>query len=433
MVEQSESPDSYGSIDKIHSEKLRLEGLYSFNALNLKISEIRELLKWTQQPDIISFAGGLPNPDAFPIEKIVQISADVVKDHGDAALQYGTTEGLTKLRAAIAERMNKREGLDIDEHNVLITSGSQQGLFLISMLFTNPGDKVIVGAPTYLGGACAFTSLQADMETVPLDNDGMRIDLLEGTLKQLDKAGNSPKFMYIIPTFQNPAGVTLSEARRKKAVELAHEYETLILADNPYSELRYEGDPIKSIKCFDDEGYVVYLGTFSKVLAPGLRCAWMIGSDELIRKCVIAKQALDLCTSTLSQHIAYEYIARGFIDPHIDKIKKLYTEKRDIMLGAMDEYFPEGVEWTRPQGGLFTWVTCPEGIDTRKLFEDAIAKKVAFVYGTPFYPVGGGENTMRLNFSHASNDNIKEGIKRLAEVIKAALEKPRTEEVITGV
>ncbi len=433
MVEQSERPDSYGSIDKIHSEKLRLEGLYSFNALSLKTSEIRELLKWTQQSDIISFAGGLPNPDAFPIEEITQICGDVIKDHGDAALQYGTTDGLTKLRVAIAERMNKREGLGIDEHNVLITSGSQQGLYLISMLFMNPGDKIIVGAPTYLGGTCAFSSLQSSMETVPLDNDGMRIDLLEGILKQLDKAGNNAKFIYIIPTFQNPAGVTLSEDRREKAVELARDYNTLILADNPYSELRYEGAPIKSIKCFDDEGYVIYLGTFSKVLAPGLRCAWMIGSEELIRKCIIAKQALDLCTSTLSQHIAYEYIARGFIDPHIEKIKKIYKVKRDIMLRTMDEYFPEGVEWTHPQGGLFIWVTCPEGIDTRKLFEDAIAKKVAFVYGTPFYPVGGGENTMRLNFSHATNDDIKEGIERLGEVIKTMLEKPRTEEVITGV
>jgi 2-aminoadipate transaminase len=433
MVDQTESSEYLDNLDKIHSEKLRLESLYSDNAISLKISEIRELLKWTQNPEVISFAGGLPNPEAFPIEEVQQICTDVIKDHGSSALQYGTTEGFTKLRVAIAERMNQREGLNITENNVLITTGSQQGLYLVSMLFTNPHDKIITGAPTYLGGVCSFLSLQSSIETVPLDINGMRVDLLEETLKKLDKAGHRVKFIYVIPTFQNPAGVSLSEERRKKVIELAAEYETMILADNPYSDLRYEGESIKSIKYFDDEDYVIYLGTFSKVLAPGLRCAWMIGSEELIRKCVIAKQALDLCTSVLSQYIAYEYINRGFIDPHIEKIKKIYKEKRDIMLATMDEYFPTEIEWTRPEGGLFTWVTCPSSIDTRQLFEDAIAKKVAFVYGTPFYPIGGGENTMRLNFSHATNDDIKEGIIRLAEVIKNALEKPHAKEVITGV
>jgi 2-aminoadipate transaminase len=433
MEEENDNSNFLEDIDRVHSEKLRLESLYSENALSLKISEIRELLKWTQNPEIISFAGGLPNPKAFPTNEIQEISQDIIKNHSASALQYGTTEGFTKLRSAIANRMNEKEDLDINDNNVLITTGSQQGLYLISMLFTNPHDKIITGAPTYLGGVCSFLSLQSSIETVPLDNNGMRTDLLEETLKKLDKAGQHVKFIYVIPTFQNPAGVTLNEKRRKKMIDLAAEYETMILADNPYSELRYEGDRVKSIKYFDDEGYVIYLGTFSKVLAPGLRCAWMIGSEELIRKCVIAKQALDLCTSTLSQYIAFEYINRGYIDPHIEKIKKIYKEKRDLMLSAMDEYFPKEVEWTRPEGGLFTWVTCPSSIDTRQLFEDAIAKKVAFVYGTPFYPIGGGENTMRLNFSHATNADIKEGIKRLAEVIKNAIEKPQAKEVITGV
>jgi 2-aminoadipate transaminase len=420
-------------IDKLHSEKIRLESLYSRRAKGLKASEIRELLKLTQQLDIISFAGGLPNPVTFPYEELEEIACDVIKKHGKLALQYGTTEGHVPLRTQIAEWMNKRFKTNLDENNILITSGSQQGLMILGYLMLNSNDTVIVSNPTYLGGIGAFNAFRGNMETIPLDNDGMVIDNLEEALIRLDRNKIPLKFIYLIPTFQNPTGVTLSQERRKRVMDLAEAYDTMILSDNPYSELRYIGDPLTPIIKMDEDNRVVYLGTFSKILVPGLRIAWMVGSLEFIKKCTICKQSIDLCTNPFNQYIVTEYMERGLLDPHIKKICETYKEKMEIMLKAMDEYFPKEVQWTRPEGGLFTWVTCPEHINTRELFEKAIIEKVAYVIGGAFFPNGGGENTMRVNFSHPTNEKISEGIKRLGKVLETAIAEPIAKEVITGV
>ncbi|WP_455392484.1 aminotransferase-like domain-containing protein [[Eubacterium] cellulosolvens] len=410
-----------------------MESLYSRRAKGLKASEIRELLKLTQQPDIISFAGGLPNPVTFPYDELKEISAEVIKNHGQLALQYGTTEGHVPLREQIAEWMNKRYKIAIDESNILITSGSQQGLMILGYLMLNSNDTVIVSNPTYLGGIGAFNAFRGNMETIPLDNDGMVIDHLEEALIRLDRNKIPVKFIYLIPTFQNPTGVTLSEERRKRVMDLSEAYDTMILSDNPYSELRYKGTPLTPLITMDEDNRVVYLGTFSKILVPGLRIAWMVGSQEFIKKCTICKQSIDLCTNPFNQYIVAEFMSRGLLDPHIQKICEIYKEKMDIMLKAMDEFFPKEVQWTQPEGGLFTWVTCPEHVNTRELFETAIIEKVAYVIGGAFFPNGGGDNTMRVNFSHPTNEKISEGVRRLGNVLENAIAEPVAKEVITGV
>jgi 2-aminoadipate transaminase len=431
---ERDPPSSHDEGEGLFSLKDKLESLYSFRAKALRASEIRELLKLTQKPDIISFAGGLPNPITFPYEELTEISAEVIDKHGKLALQYGTTEGLGSLRQEIANWMNKRYKTNLDEGNILITSGSQQGLMIASYIFFNSNDTVITSNPTYLGGIGAFRAFRAIMETIPLDSDGMMVDNLEDVLIRLERKKIKPKFIYLIPTFQNPTGVTLSSERRKRVMDLAEAYDTLILSDNPYSELRYKGEPLTPLITMDEElNRVIYLGTYSKILVPGLRIAWMAGSHEIIKKCIICKQSVDLCTNPFNQYIVSEFMQRDLLDPHIKLICDIYKEKMDIMLKAMDEYFPKVVEWTKPEGGLFTWATCPENINTREMFESAVIEKVAYVIGGAFYPNGGGENTMRINFSHPSNEKIGEGVRRLANVLKNQLEKPESEEIITGV
>jgi 2-aminoadipate transaminase len=414
---EPEAKISHEEGSAIYTLRDKLESLYSNRARGLRASEIRELLKLTQKPDIISFAGGLPNPETFPYEELQEISVEVIKKHGKLALQYGTTEGLVNLRQAIAAWMNNKYNLNLDEGNIQIISGSQQGLLIASYIFFNSNDTVITSNPTYLGGIGAFRAFRAIIETVPLDTDGMMVDELEDVLIRLERKKIKPKFIYVIPTFQNPTGVTLSEARRKRIMDLSEAYDTLVLSDNPYSELRYKGDPLTPLISMDSElNRVIYLGTFSKILVPGLRLAWIVGSHEIIKKCIICKQSIDLCTNPFNQYIAAEFMNRGLLDPHIKKICNIYKEKMDIMLKAMDEYFPTEVEWTRPEGGLFTWVTCPENINTREMFESAVIEKVAYVIGGAFYPNGGGENTMRVNFSHPTNEKISEARKGLAKV-----------------
>ncbi len=423
----------YDDIDRLHSEKIRLESLFSRRAKGLQASEIRELLKLTQKPDIISFAGGLPNPITFPYEEIKEIAAEVIDKHGKLAFQYGTTEGHLPLRQEISKWMNSKYDTNFDESNILIISGSQQGLLIVAHLFLNSNDTIITGNPTYLGGIGAFNAFRANMETVPLDNDGMRIDALEEILIRLDRKKVKVKFIYVIPTFQNPTGVTLSEDRRKRLIDLAESYDTLVVSDNPYSELRYKGEPLTPLIKYDDGTHVIYLGTFSKTLVPGLRIAWMAGSSEFLKKAIMCKQSVDLCTNPFNQYIVAEYMSRGLLDPHIKKICEIYKEKMDIMLTAMDEFFPKEVEWTLPEGGLFTWATCPEHINTRELFEQAVIEKVAYVIGSAFFPNGGGENTMRINFSHPTNEKIREGVHRLGKVLETAIAKPKAKDVITGV
>ncbi len=384
-------------------------------------SAVRELLKLTEQPDIISFAGGLPAPDVFPIEAFRQACDRVLTDQGSKALQYSTTEGYLPLRELIV-RHTARYGINITPENVLITSGSQQALDLLGKILINPGDRILVESPTYLGALQAWSAYGAEYVTVPMDEFGMVTDALEEALR------SGPKFIYVLPNFQNPTGVTLSLERRLRLIELADRYGVPIVEDDPYGQLRYEGEHIPPVVVLDGQyrgngegcyhGNVIYLSTFSKILAPGIRLAWVIAPPIVINKLVQAKQGADLHTSTFNQMVAYEVSRGGFLDQHIKLIRKVYGERRDIMLAAMDRLIPPGVEWTHPQGGLFLWATLPETMNSADVLRAAIERKVAFVPGAPFYPTGGGHNTLRINFSNATPEQIRIGVERIGQVLR---------------
>jgi 2-aminoadipate transaminase len=391
-------------------------------------SAIRELLKLTEQPDLISFAGGLPAPDVFPAEEFREACNRVLTNFGAQALQYGATEGYMPLRELIV-RHSARYGINVMPENILITSGSQQALDLLGKILINPGDRILVESPTYLGAIQAWSAYGAEYVTVPMDENGMVTEELEAALR------SGPKFIYVLPNFQNPTGVTLSLERRHKLIELADRYGVPIVEDDPYGQLRYEGEHLPPVVVLDSEyrndvgcyhGNVIYLSTFSKILSPGIRLAWVVAPPEVIRKLVQAKQGADLHTATFNQIVAYEVSRGGFLDQHIKLIRKVYGERRDVMLGAMDAYFPPGVEWTHPQGGLFLWGVLPETISSADALRAAIEQKVAFVPGAPFYPTGGGQNTMRINFSYASPEKIREGIARLGRVLREMVGEPLT-------
>ena len=400
-----------------HRYELRNHGIGS--------SAIRELLKLTQQPDLISFAGGLPAPEMFPIEQIKAAADTVLTEVGAQALQYSTTEGYTPLREWLVRQM-ARYGIKVGIDNIVITSGSQQALDLIGKLLINPGDRILTENPSYLGALQAFTAYQAQYVTVPIDDDGLQVANLEAALR------SGPKFMYILPNFQNPTGVTLSLTRRYDLIALAEEYGIPIVEDDPYGQLRYEGEHLKPLVVLDSEyegcegdggytGNVIYTSTFSKTLAPGLRLGWIVAPRDVVSKLVQMKQGTDLHTSSFDQMVAYQVARDGFLDKHIRLIRETYGHRRDVMLNAMEQYFPSEVRWTRPAGGLFLWATTPESINTAELLKDAIAQKVAFVPGYSFHPNGGGHNTMRLNFSNAKDEMIVEGIRRLSIALKQRL------------
>ena len=388
---------------------------------NIGSSAIREMLKFTSQPDVISFAGGMPAPEVFPTEKFKEACDVVLTEMGDNALQYGTTEGYQPLREMIAKNATKY-GIQISADNVMITSGSQQALDLLGRIFINRGDRVLVESPTYLGAIQAWNAYGVKYVTIPSDQNGMRTDLLESRLRM------GIKFIYVLPNFQNPTGVTLSRERRKQLIEIADAYGVPIVEDDPYGQLRFEGEHLPPVVVLDDEmrakevpiysGNVIYTSTFSKILAPGLRLAWVVAPCEVIKKLVQSKQGADLHTSTFNQYLAYEVANTQWMKSHIKIIRSTYKKRRDTMLSALEKYMPEGVHWTQPKGGLFLWVTLPEGMDANIIFKSAVESRVAFVPGTSFHPLGGGENTMRLNFSNSKPEMIEEGIKRLAEVIK---------------
>jgi 2-aminoadipate transaminase len=387
-------------------------------------SVIRELLKLTEKPDVISFAGGLPAPEVFPLAEVERATERVLREQGKTALQYAATEGYMPLRELLVRHM-ARYGIRVKPANVMITSGSQQGLDLVGRLFVNPGDRVLTESPTYLGALQAWSAYQADYLTVPIDDDGLDVEKLEAQLR------GGPKFLYVLPNFQNPAGVTLSLERRRRLVELANHYGAPIVEDDPYGQLRYEGEHIPSIVSVDADyqsnnghtytGNVIYLSTFSKTLTPGLRLGWIVAPEEVIERLVLAKQGTDLHTSTFAQMIAYEVSRGGFLDEHVRVLRHAYRERRDAMLAAMTELFPPSVTWTRPSGGLFLWVRFPEGIDAADVLREAIKEKVAFVVGTAFYPDGSGRNTARFNFSNSNPEMIREGIGRLAGVLQRML------------
>jgi 2-aminoadipate transaminase len=389
-------------------------------------SVIRELLKITEKPEIISFAGGLPAPEVFPRKEIGAACERILKEEGSSALQYGATEGFLPLRELLVRHM-ARYGIKVTPDNVLITSGSQQGLELIGKLFLNPGDRVLTESPTYLGALQAWSACQPEYLTVSTDDEGLDVSRLEEELR----AG--PKFLYVLPNFQNPSGVTLSRPRRRRLVELANHYGVPVVEDDPYGQLRYEGEHLPPLVQLDAEyhgcangeheftGDVLYLSTLSKTLAPGLRVGWIVGPEAVIHRLVQMKQGADLHTSTFCQMVAHEVARQGFLDRHVRDIRQVYGDRRDAMLEALSRHFPEGVTWTRPQGGLFLWVTLPPPLDSARLFDAALRENVAFVPGAPFFPRGGGERALRLNFSYCAPPLIEEGIRRLGDVIRRQL------------
>ncbi len=397
---------------------------YAHRMQKMGSSVIRELLKYTEQPDIISFAGGLPAPDVFPLKEFQAACNYVLETQGAQALQYSTTEGYKPLREMIA-RHTSRYMVEVTPDNILITSGSQQALDFAGRLFINRGDYIVVEAPTYLGALQAWNAYGAQYIPVRTDENGMIVDELEAALRI------GPKFIYVLPNFQNPSGVTLSLERRIKLIELADKYGVPIIEDDPYGQLRYDGENIPSLVSLDSKfrgknggcysGNVIYLSTFSKLLSPGLRLAWVIAPEQVIRKLVMTKQAADLHTASFNQYVAYEVGKGGFLDEHVKVIRSVYRERRDVMLEMMDEMFPPEVHWTRPQGGMFLWGVLPEYMDAADVLKIAIDRKVAFVPGDSFHATGGGHNTMRLNFSYPPPDTIREGITRLGLTLKELL------------
>ena len=397
---------------------------YAHRIQKMGSSVIRELLKLTEQPDIISFAGGLPAPEVFPVNEFREACNAVLENFGPQALQYGTTEGYTPLREMIA-RHTGRYSVEVTAENILITSGSQQALDFIGRLFINRGDYIVVESPTYLGALQAWNAYGAQYIPVRADENGMIVDELEEALRI------GPKFIYSLPNFQNPSGSTLSLERRRKLVELADKYGVPIIEDDPYGQLRYEGEHIPSVMSLDSEfrgpngghysGNVIYISTFSKLLAPGLRLAWVIAPPQVIHQLVMTKQAADLHTSSFNQYVAYEVGKGGFLDEHVKVIRAAYKERRDVMIEMMEELFPADVTWSRPQGGMFLWGVLQEDMNAAEVLKHAIEKKVAFVPGVAFHPKGDGQNTFRLNFSYSKPETIREGITRLGTTLKGLI------------
>ncbi len=399
---------------------------FSSRVAGAKRSPIRELLKLTEQPDIISFGGGLPAPETFPHEEMAEIAAEVIRENYANVLQYGLTEGSKTLRQAVCDWLIP-QGIDVTIHELLVTTASQQALDLLCKAFIDPGDVIFCGLPTYLGAVQAFSLFQVDKIGVPLEDDGMDLDELERQIESAKNAGKTLKAIYVIPDFQNPTGITMSLDKRKHLLEIARREDLLIFEDNPYGQLRFAGEPVPSICSMDDEGRVIVLLTFSKTLCAGLRLAVMLARGDLMDALVRAKQPTDLCTSKLTQHIAAQYILRYGLENHLKQIRPIYREKRDAMIAALERHMPDdaGITWTEPEGGLFVWMRLPEGIDTTDMLQDAIEHKVAYVPGTSAYVDGGGQNTIRLAFSLASPETIDEGIRRLGEVVRAAIEAKR--------
>jgi 2-aminoadipate transaminase len=418
MTGLAELPDTAGA-------ETLWQDRYAQRTRGMAGSPIRDLLKLLEDPAIVSFAGGLPAPEALPRAEVAAAAQRVMEEHGGTALQYGPTEGYRPLREMLVRHMS-RYGIQVGVDNVLVTTGSQQALDLVGKLLINPGDRVATEAPTYLGALQAWNGYQAEYLPVPMDDDGMRVNALEDVLRA------APKFLYVLPNFQNPSGVTLSLQRRRQIVEMAARYGTPIVEDDPYGQLRYEGRHLPPLVVVDARmrrsagagpyrGAVVYLGTLSKILGPGLRIGWVVAPEEVIAKLAQMKQGVDLHTSTFAQMVAYETARGGFLDRHVLRVRKVYRERRDAMLSALARHFPPGVRWTRPEGGLFLWVTLPEGCDSGALLKEALLAKVAFIPGRAFHPDGGGVNTLRLNFSYCGPAVIEQGIERLGRVLWRAV------------
>ena len=399
-------------------------GRFAPRTQHITSSAVRDLLNLTEQPDFISFAGGLPAPEVFPLEEVAAASERVLVEHGSRVLQYGTTEGYRPLREMIAAQMSD-DHVHVQVENVLVTAGSQQALDLLGKVLVDAQDRIVVESPTYLAALQAWSIYEPEYFAAPSDDDGLRPSELEPLLQQ------QPAFLYCQPNFQNPSGTTLTLERRRQLVTLAQRYGVPLVEDDPYHALRFEGDELPSLLSMAgalrdhasvDEAGVVYIGTFSKTLAPGLRVGWIVGPRVLINKLAQMKQATDLHTSTFNQALVAQLMRDGVVERQASRVSNLYRERRDVMLQALQEHFPKGVRWTRPQGGMFLWVTLPNGIDAADLLRAAVEQKVAFVPGAAFFPGGQPANTMRLNFSNAAPERIREGIKRLGALLREMID-----------
>jgi len=377
----------------------------------MKGNAIRELLSVSQQPGMISFAGGLPSAETFDKETVAEIASEVLIQDGDKILQYGSTEGYAPLREELIKYLQK-DSFNISHENLLITSGAQQGIDLVAKAIVNPGDVVVVESPSYLAALQIFKTYEAKLVVVPSDENGMVVEELENVIKK-----HNPKIVYSVPTFQNPSSVTMPLNRRKELCKLLDKNEVVFIEDNPYGDLRYSGEDQPKIYNLDKSNQTLYLGTFSKIISPGLRVGFAVGEKDLITKMRIGKQGTDVQTTTLAQAIIAEYFKRNILDEHIESIKDLYRKKRDYFLKKMDEFFPKEVKWNYPEGGLFVWAELPEEYDTKKLFEIAISKEVAFVPGQSFF-VNDKKNCLRLNFSNATFEEMDQGIESLGKAIK---------------
>ena len=390
---------------------------FSDVAMSLKASEIRELLKLTEEPEIISFAGGLPAPELFPLEEMKKVDVAILEKEGRQAVQYGTTEGYVPLREKIAKRMKQAFQVDCTAQDLVVTAGSQQCLSLLGQVFLNKDDVVLMESPSYLGAINAFQLNFPKFIEVPTDDKGM----IPEELDKIMAANDRVRMIYVIPDFQNPTGITWPLERRKQFMEVVNKYNVPVLEDDPYGELRYDGERIPSLKSMDTKGNIIFLGSFSKIFMPGLRLGWILGAPEVLDKVVKLKQAIDLQTSSFAQRQASYFIDMFDLDAHVEQIKALYGKRRTLMYESMQKYFPEGITFTYPEGGLFTWVTLPEGMDAKELMPKALAKNVAYVPGGPFYPNGGNANHFRLNYSNMTEDRIVDGIHRLGDVLKEAI------------
>jgi len=396
----------------VNSKEVITKWPYSVAALGIKANVIREILKLSSQPGVINFAGGLPASELFPETHLKAAAERVFEKHGPKALQYSLTQGIFELRKVLAERVSSSDN-KFSADTILITTGSQQGLDMLGRAFINRGDYILTESPTYLGALSAFNFYGAKYCTVPMDEEGMIVDMAEEQIKKF-----KPKLIYMVPTFQNPTGITMSLRRREALVELAGRYQIPIIDDNPYGELRYSGEVVPSLKSLGGNA-VISLGTFSKIISPGVRTGWVAACPDVIRVIEKVKQGSDLHSTTFTQYMIYEYIAADHLDRHIQLIIDAYRKRRDVMLDSMANEFPECVKFTRPEGGLFLWITLPEGVSATEVFDKAVEAGVALVPGKTFYPHEDSDQNFRVNFCHASEDNIREGIKRLAKVLNA--------------
>ena len=388
-----------------------LNSILSANARNMRRSAIRDLLSVTSRPEMISFGGGFPDPNTFPIEQLKTIMKDVLDEEGVSALQYGSTEGNVRLREALAKRYQK-DGLRVTKDNFLITTASQQAIDLVSKVFLDPGDTLICGLPSYLGALQSFFAYQARPVGVPKDEE------LDTVVRALISSGKKPKFIYAIPDFQNPSGVTMTKKQRLEVIEVAKRYDLLIIEDSPYREVRFDGVDEPMMYALDDSERVITLGTFSKIFAPGFRLGWVIAHPAVLDKLIVAKQATDLCSPVFDQCVAARYLEKGYMDDNLKSTIENYRKKRDHMIASFEKYMPKSVTWTKPDGGLFLFMTLPEQYNAADLFQLAIKENVAFVTGESFHCDGSGKNTLRINFSYMPEERAEEGVRRLAAAIR---------------